>query len=303
MFIPGNAPGGPVWTPVPWNLRDAAAGVLALLLLTFVGVGLAYASFVQLADDGLTAESFIFVVAALGSISVAGVLARRVRVPTMWLTRIVLLTLAAIALAVGFSTGEGQDRELFGAPLQLLLTLAVVAVNVAVVVAFTVEKYHASWSVLGFVASKGRFRTFGSFGFWIAGLGLIAAIDALMRLIGIEFLSPPQNASEALESFGGNLLPAMIAVGVFVPIGEELFFRGFILPAVRNRWGPVAAVLISAMLFALFHVDPGLYLPTFILGVSLGAARVWTGSLWPSIMIHMAQNILALGIASQVSNL
>ena len=175
--------------------------------------------------------------------------------------------------------------------------MVVVAVDIAVVIAFTVQKYRAPFASLGFVPPVGQHRILGAFGIWLSGLAVIGLTTLALEQLGVEIPSPPDNASDALDSFGDRLVPAIIAVAIFVPAAEELFFRGFVLPALRTRFGVVASVGASAMLFAVFHVDPGLYFPTFVLGVALGAIRVWTGSLWPSIMVHMAQNALALGLA------
>ena len=91
------------------------------------------------------------------------------------------------------------------------------------------------------------------------------------------------------------------------PIAEELFFRGFLFGALR-RWhveiagrevGPWLAALITGLLFGLAHSGSAAaqYLvPLGFLGFVLCIVRWKTGSLYPCIALHSANNALALGI-------
>ena len=56
--------------------------------------------------------------------------------------------------------------------------------------------------------------------------------------------------------FAANLGPMLATVVTAAPIAEELFFRGFALPAMARSWGPVAAVIVSGALFSGLHGDP-----------------------------------------------
>jgi len=70
---------------------------------------------------------------------------------------------------------------------------------------------------------------------------------------------------------------------------EETFFRGLMLSGLR-RWGPWAAIFITALLFGLLHGSIYRLLPTFILGLVLGYAVWRSGSLYCSILIHVLNN-------------
>jgi len=50
------------------------------------------------------------------------------------------------------------------------------------------------------------------------------------------------------------------------------------------------AVILSAAAFALMHLQPLYLTPLFCLGLLLGAARVRTGSLGLSILLHITNN-------------
>jgi sodium transport system permease protein len=77
---------------------------------------------------------------------------------------------------------------------------------------------------------------------------------------------------------------------------EETFFRGLLFSGLR-RWGPWAAVGISALLFGLMHGSIYQFLPTFIIGLLLGYAVWRSGSLYCSILIHFLNNGLVATVA------
>ncbi|MFQ6552496.1 lysostaphin resistance A-like protein [Aestuariibius insulae] len=86
---------------------------------------------------------------------------------------------------------------------------------------------------------------------------------------------------------------AALVVGLF----EELLFRGALLHGLRSKVPAVAAVLLAAVIFGLFHLVNwigGQPLDITVAqvigaaggGVFYGALVLWTGSLWPSIFMH-----------------
>lgn len=79
---------------------------------------------------------------------------------------------------------------------------------------------------------------------------------------------------------------------VIAPLAEELFFRGVLLQtlwvSLGGRWLPIG---VSAVLFGLVHVaQPQDVVPLVTMGVLLGALRLYTGRLWPCVLVHMLFN-------------
>lgn len=92
---------------------------------------------------------------------------------------------------------------------------------------------------------------------------------------------------------GGSLLLILVTV-LLAPLGEELVFRGFLLPRLQAQKGAAWAVGVSAVFFALLHSQYGVYIPLIILyGVVLGWARVRSGGLKAPILLHLSINALA----------
>lgn len=82
----------------------------------------------------------------------------------------------------------------------------------------------------------------------------------------------------------------LLRVVILAPIVEELIFRGVIFSGFQRIYPSFLAILFSALLFALFHLNPWQLIPTFLLGLVLGFVRHRTGSLLASIFTHALHN-------------
>jgi uncharacterized protein len=87
---------------------------------------------------------------------------------------------------------------------------------------------------------------------------------------------------------------AFMKVTIMAPIVEELIFRGLILQGFRRNYNPFKTVLISAILFSLFHLNPWQMPATFVLGLFLGWIMIRTNSIIAAITGHSINNLLVL---------
>jgi len=93
---------------------------------------------------------------------------------------------------------------------------------------------------------------------------------------------------------GLELALLFVAAVVVAAICEEALFRGLLLELLRRRSGWVAAIISSAFLFGVFHLNPIVLLPTALIGAYL-AILVWrSGSLYPAVLAHALNNGFAL---------
>jgi membrane protease YdiL (CAAX protease family) len=116
--------------------------------------------------------------------------------------------------------------------------------------------------------------------------------ELLPRSIVADF-DAKQRMLEAV--FAAHAWPMTLTVVIAAPLGEELFFRGFALPALRKSWGVTAAVLVSGALFSILHMDPVGFLGLMEIGVMLAALRIWSGSLFAAMLGHAVNNGIAGG--------
>ncbi|CAB5005806.1 unannotated protein [freshwater metagenome] len=146
-----------------------------------------------------------------------------------------------------------------------------------------------------------------------AGSGLVGGVIAIIAAVVValataaifgEFNSAAGDVGVELKALGDYWLliafGLMIAVGA--PIAEELAFRGLFFAALRKHGvGPVLSVVITAVAFALFHLEPARLGVLVTIGLVLGIVRLRTGSLGASMVAHGVVNapaavILVIGL-------
>lgn len=129
-----------------------------------------------------------------------------------------------------------------------------------------------------------------------ASLGAIQVWVMAATALGLDVLIPGDLPSDLLLP-GPFAALSVIALAVVTPVAEEIFFRGFVLRGFVNRWGVAPGIVLSAVVFAGLHFQPSVIVPVFITGLLLGWLYWHTGSIWPGIGVHAAQNLIAtLGI-------
>ncbi len=107
-------------------------------------------------------------------------------------------------------------------------------------------------------------------------------LDALMEMLVFESLS--------------EQIIAGIAVALFAPVYEEVFFRGYVQNAMAGRWGRWVGIIGSGLFFGLFHLIPLQAISAIPLGLLCAWVYDRTGSLWPAILLHAVNNFLAVAI-------
>jgi len=142
-------------------------------------------------------------------------------------------------------------------------------------------------------------RSFASLGFAWAGFqkhawaGFFTAIAMLG--IGTIVLSLTHILNFTGVQVDVEYVIINLGLMLFVAIGEELVFRGYILNNLMESTDKWIALLVSAVLFALVHsANPGAnilpILEVFLGGLMLGINYIYTKNLWFSIFLHFAWN-------------
>lgn len=141
----------------------------------------------------------------------------------------------------------------------------------------------------------------------IASWPIAHEILAWMNDLGIAAISQSQLARTAkLMENWEKVSPVitLLSIALITPLGEEIAFRGYLYSAFESKKHPLRAIFISAGLFAAFHVvAPGVlsferFAPSLFLGLILGWVRQRSGSIWPSLVIHVTHNGLLLLFAA-----
>jgi membrane protease YdiL (CAAX protease family) len=98
----------------------------------------------------------------------------------------------------------------------------------------------------------------------------------------------------------GSALLFFIVVGIAVPLLEEMYFRGCILNALQDRWGPRAALGVSALAFGALHLNLLLFPLYFVLGILTGMLYQKRGSLLAPVVFHSLNNLVSLAVIVSV---
>jgi len=150
-----------------------------------------------------------------------------------------------------------------------------------------------TWLVRKFLDKK----TFESLGFTIkgytneAGLGLVAAL----AILGIGSLLLVATGNITFISANLSISPLMLELGLMLIVAfvEELIFRGYLLNNLMQSMNKWLALLITSVLFALFHQsNPDVTLVAIInillAGFLIGINYIFTRNLWFGICFHFA---------------
>ena len=84
-----------------------------------------------------------------------------------------------------------------------------------------------------------------------------------------------------------------IAVVIVAPIAEEVFFRGLIYRAIGGMYSPLWGMIISGLLFGLFHFNLGVLVPFSLIGILLAWGFQSSGSLFVPMMVHFVINSIS----------
>lgn len=164
----------------------------------------------------------------------------------------------------------------------MIITMAVFSVLTMVVFLW------AKWSVV----SRHWVRTRPWFVlFWC----VLAALGALIPSVWIQEHMPElPNIVEGEFDMIMKDRWGYLVVGLLAPLAEEMVFRGAVLRSLL-RWkeNPWIGIVISAVLFAVIHMNPAQMPHAFLIGLLLGWLYYRTDSIVPGVVYHWVNNTVA----------
>lgn len=285
---------------VEWGPLDVvvAATVTMLIAISILSLGGAFGADAGFDTQVTTPAGYIV---GLLSAGLALILLRLFK-SAMWPIITALGVGAGVTILsyqLGTDAGDGS-AELAGVPVGYIAATAMSGAFAATGLAFSAVNYRAPLSSLGFVKTTGIKPYLFAVGMWLIGLSVLMFWVQMLVWLGVDLLVPPDTAQRALDEAGGNIVVTIALVGILGPIAEEIFFRGFVLPGLVKRFGVGRSLLISSLVFGIFHIDPGAIVPTFALGLALGWVYLKTGSIWPAMFAHGLHNTVAVLVAKYV---
>jgi membrane protease YdiL (CAAX protease family) len=139
-------------------------------------------------------------------------------------------------------------------------------------------------------------------------LGIAYAATALAHTFLAPFIGAWSDTVAILRAVGsddGRLANAGLGVAaiivlracVLAPIVEELLFRGALFAWLRQRLSASLTIAVTSIAFAAIHAYPAILPLTFAIGVAFGWIRERSGSVAPTIVVHVVHNVLLVAFA------
>lgn len=124
---------------------------------------------------------------------------------------------------------------------------------------------------------------------------VLTFIFTALAMTFLPFIDYTQAQQTGFAGISGQLeyILAFVSLVVVAPFAEELLFRGYLFGKLRRHAPVWLAMLITSLLFAAVHFQWNVGIDVFALSLVLCLLRVISGSLWPSIMLHMIKNGIA----------
>ncbi len=223
--------------------------------------------------------------------------------------------IGAIPVSIKLFMEAGGDQELFMESYAAvttdgeLLTWLQFAAEIVCIAVLLI------WYYYGYVKpdkKKGIYKPFQKkvsgvwdFVFIISGVLAAWGLASLLQILSSSlFPDAAAKLSETLQSaLGGNEVIGMLTGILLAPICEELAVRGIILRRSERAFGVIGVMIISAVLFGIFHMNiiQGLYvLP---MGAFWGYVGYRYKSVIPCFLCHIINNGLGLLLPEDLNQL
>lgn len=140
-------------------------------------------------------------------------------------------------------------------------------------------------------------RRFGSIGsaVWLA-LSTAALLSLSVLIEPATAFIPMSDGFKALFEkvfYESPLWDSILSTCILAPLCEEFLCRGMMLRGMLATETPRRAIVWSALLFALMHLNPWQSIPAFAIGLLFGWVYYRTGSLWLTIALHCINNSIS----------
>ena len=123
---------------------------------------------------------------------------------------------------------------------------------------------------------------------------IASAMELLFNLFGLSLMESVASATMSADSFS-----MFLYMGIGAPIAEELVFRGLVLRKLQP-YGKRFAIVLSALLFGIFHGNLVQIPYAFLVGLVLGYTAVEHNILW-AMVLHMFNNLVLADMTTRLT--
>ncbi len=151
---------------------------------------------------------------------------------------------------------------------------------------------------------------------WAAALVGVYAVKAVVSIAVVAFIQAigadpaarvAGGALEAVAPLGAimrsPMWPLLLSAGILAAVAEELIYRGYLSQTLEgSRLGFWGGATLAAVIWAALHLyyPFGIQVVLVIVGLSLSWLRARTGSIYPGMLWHIANNAVALIVLKMI---
>ncbi|AOE91301.1 CPBP family intramembrane metalloprotease [Ralstonia solanacearum] len=118
--------------------------------------------------------------------------------------------------------------------------------------------------------------------------------------MAVSYVFPlQQSMGDTMQKIVASGLGSIVLVCLIAPVVEEMLFRGIILRSFLRQYAPGVAIVHSAAVFGLAHLNVYQFVGGFLIGLLLGKLYERTRSLLPGMLVHGFYNTAIMILAWQ----
>ena len=205
---------------------------------------------------------------------------------SIWLLALFFIIQGVLAVPVGIVDSRQLENEHLWGILPF--------VSLLVILGYVTSRTDLDWKYLRQLFSTGfDWRVWACVVITVVGVLMfdVVLIDALTRIVPLpEWVHDTFSPEIGRETPLWSILVISVVIGPFV---EELLVRGIILNGLLAHYTRASAIVWSAVLFGVYHIEPWQVALSFYTGLIWAWWVVRTGSLLPALFGHALINFVA----------
>jgi membrane protease YdiL (CAAX protease family) len=219
------------------------------------------------------------------------------KVLAVWISlSVVVATVSYMVMPALFSQFKDQDTR-------IVLIVAEVYALVPIACVITLGGIRAALRRLAIVMPPRKYyaQAVALFlGLSALGIGVYALIGVLQGDVwspGRELIAKATDIARLPKATIIAWILIVLRVFVLAAIAEEIVFRGLLYGWLRQRLSVQLSIALTTLFFTAEHVFPIIFPLVILFGIAAAYLREKSGSLLPSIMLHILTDVSMLGIA------
>ena len=183
--------------------------------------------------------------------------------------------------------GIHDRREIWQAPpAAFIINLGVGLFEIGVVLLLGMRRY----ARLSFRAAGWRGFALRDLAFGLLGFALFALVTTGVFAAESGFSDAVTYVADTIAHYTPQQRIFFVLMALIATVPEETIFRGIVQPTLQQKVGRAPGLLLTAIIFAVYHIHFQFELPRIVnhvcWGLILGLLRERTGTLWAPAIAH-----------------